>query len=249
MSDQRAREAAWAEGRRADVVLRIQGRRDLDVKEVGQKLGVRRRAARYSPPSRRSHAVERSAHGHEARRRALVPDLRPRHEGRVRRQDSITQATVKQLALSLGSGLWRRPGRDAPRTPRRTISTCARADASLQGTEAAERRAIDLYRRGAREGPDICQADAAIAFAYMSLADAYMPANIAYDSSRAAARRALARDSLVGDARALAAFASMALDWTSRPVIARSARRPRGSQTPRRRRSFCGLPLLARPDG
>ncbi len=42
----------------------------------------------------------------------------------------------------------------------------------------------------------------------MSLADSYMPSNIAYDSSRTAARRALARDSLVADARALVAFAN-----------------------------------------
>ena len=41
-----------------------------------------------------------------------------------------------------------------------------------------------------------------------------MPSNVAYDSARVAARRALARDSLVGNARATAAFASMAIDWT-----------------------------------
>jgi tetratricopeptide (TPR) repeat protein len=84
----------------------------------------------------------------------------------------------------------------------------------MQGTEAALRRSIELFRQALAKDPQYAQADAAIAFQYMSLADAFMPSNVAYDSSRTAARRALARDSLVGEARALVAFSNMALDWT-----------------------------------
>jgi tetratricopeptide (TPR) repeat protein len=62
-----------------------------------------------------------------------------------------------------------------------------------------------------------------------------MPSNIAYDSTRAAAQRALARDSLVGDARALVAFASMALDWNfqsgERQIREAAAREPNSAQT------------------
>jgi len=150
-------------------------------------------------------------------------------------QDSITQATVRQLALSLGAGTLA-----ATRTGRTTnpeahdLYLRAQTIAS-QGTEMALRRAIALYRQALAKDPDYAQADAAIAFQYMSLADSYMPSNIAYDSSRTAARRALARDSLVSDARALVAFANMALDWSfetsDRELRQAAVREPNSAQT------------------
>jgi tetratricopeptide (TPR) repeat protein len=150
-------------------------------------------------------------------------------------QDSITQATVKQLALSLGAG-----SLAATRTGRTTNPDAhdlylRGQTLAMQGSEGALRRAIDLYRRSLAKDPAYAQADAAIAFAYVQLADAFMPSNIAYDSSRAAARRALASDSLVGDARALRAFASMSLDWSfeagDRELRQAAAREPNSALT------------------
>ncbi len=213
----------------------FKGRRDLDVKEVGRKLGV-------------DVVLQGSVRHVGDRMRVSVQLIDARQgvelwSGKYDRdtkdafavQDSITEATVRQLALSLGAG-----SLAATRTGRTTSPEAhdlyLRAQTiAAQGTEASLRRALDLFRQALAKDPDYAQADAAIAFQYMSLADAYMPSNIAYDSSRTAARRALARDSLVGDARALIAFADMALDWTYaksyRELGDAAAREPNSTQT------------------
>jgi eukaryotic-like serine/threonine-protein kinase len=213
----------------------FKGRRDLDVKEVGQKLGVdvvlQGSVRRAGDRMRVSVQLTDAKQGVE-----LWSDTYDRDtKDAFAVQDSITQATVRQLALSLGAG-----SLAATRTGRTTNPEAhdlyLRAQTiAMQGTETALRRAIDLFRQALAKDPDYAQADAAIAFQYMSLADSYMPSNIAYDSSRSAARRALARDSLVGDARALAAFATMALDWTfqasDRELRDAAAREPNSAQT------------------
>ena len=213
----------------------FKGRRDLDVKEVGRKLGVdavlQGTVRRAGDRMRVSVQLTDTKQGVELWAQTYDRDTKDVFAV----QDSITQATVKQLALSLGSGSLAatRTGRTA--SPEAHDLYLRGQTLSLLGTEAAERRAIDLYRQALAKDPTYAQADAAIAYAYMSLADAYMPSNVAYDSSRAAARRALARDSLVGDARALAAFASMALDWTfeigDREIRQAAVREPNSAQT------------------
>ena len=128
-------------------------------------------------------------------------------------QDSITQATVRALALQLGAGVLASTRGGRTENPDAHDLYLRGQTIALQGTESALRQAMVLYRKALAIDPAYAQADAALAFVYMSLADSFMPANVASDSSRAAARRALARDSLSADARALIAFASMSLDW------------------------------------
>jgi serine/threonine-protein kinase len=213
----------------------FKGRRDLDVKDVGRRLGVdvvlQGSVRRAGDRMRVSVQLTDAKQGVELWSQTYDRDTKDAFAV----QDSITQATVRQLALSLGAG-----SLAATRTGRTTnpeahdLYLRAQTIAS-QGTEAALRRAIGLYRQALAKDPDYAQADAAIAFQYMSLADSYMPSNIAYDSSRIAARRALARDSLVSDARALVAFANMALDWSfdvsSRDLRQAAAREPNSAQT------------------
>jgi serine/threonine-protein kinase len=213
----------------------FKGRRDLDVKDVGQRLGVdvvlQGSVRRAGDRMRVSVQLTDAKQGVELWSQTYDRDTKDAFAV----QDSITQAMVRQLALSLGAS-----SLAATRTGRTTNPEAhdlyLRAQTiATQGTEAALRRAIDLYRQALAKDPDYAQADAAIAFQYMSLADSYMASNIAYDSSRTAARRALARDSLVSDARALVAFANMALDWSfdasSRDLREAAAREPNSAQT------------------
>ncbi|WP_411282087.1 protein kinase domain-containing protein [Gemmatimonas sp.] len=213
----------------------FKGRRDLDVKEVGQKLGVdvvlQGSVRRSGDRMRVSVQLTDAKEGVELWSETYDRDTKDAFAV----QDSITAATVRKLSLSLGAGALA-----ATRTGRTTSPAAhdlylrAQTIAS-QGTQAALRRALELFRQALAIDPDYAQADAAIAFQYMSLADAYMPSNIAYDSSRTAARRALTRDSLVGDARALIAFADMALNWTlaksNRELSDAAAREPNSAQT------------------
>jgi serine/threonine-protein kinase len=213
----------------------FKGRRDLDVKEVGQKLGVdvvlQGSVRRMADRMRVSVQLTDAKQGVELWSQTYDRDTRDAFAV----QDSITQATMRQLAPSLGAGSLAatRSGRTAD-PEAHDLYLRAQTIAS-QGTETALRRAIDLFRQALAKDPDYAQADAAIAFQYMSLADSYMPSNIAYDSSRTAARRALARDSLVSDARALVAFSSMALDWTfetgDRDLRQAATREPNSAQT------------------
>ena len=191
----------------------FKGRRDLDVKEVGQKLGVdvvlQGSVRRAGDRMRVSVQLTDAKQGVELWSQTYERDTKDAFAV----QDSITQATVSQLSLSLGAGglAATRAGRTA--NPDAHDLYLRAQTIAMQGTETALRRAVALYRQALAQDPGYAQADAAIAFSYMSLADSYMPSNIAYDSSRTAARRALARDSLVADARALVAFANLALDW------------------------------------
>ena len=150
-------------------------------------------------------------------------------------QDSITQAMVRELALTLGGASLAATRSGRTSDPEAHDLYLRGQTVEMQGTEAAIRRAIDLYRQALAKDPSYAQADAAIAFSYMSLADAFMPSNVAYDSSRTAARRAFARDSLVGNARGLIAFATMALDWDfqngDRDLRAAAAREPNSAAT------------------
>ena len=191
----------------------FKGRRDLDVKDVARKLGVdvvlQGSVRRAGDRMRVSVQLTDAKAGVELWSNTY--DRETKDAFAV--QDSITQAMVRQLALSLGAGSLAATRAGRTTNPEAHDLYLRAQTVSMQGTEGALRRAIDLFRQALAKDPEYAQADAAIAFQYMSLADAFMPSNIAYDSSRTAARRALARDSLVGDARALLAFSNLALDW------------------------------------
>ncbi len=192
----------------------FKGRRDLDVREVGQALGVatvlqgsvRRAGGRLRVNVQLTDASERV----ELWSQSYDADVKDVFAV----QDSITQATVSQLALQLG-------GDDlAAVRAGRTVNTEAH-DLYLRGrvlageqTPSALRRALDYYREALAKDPDYPQAWAGMSSAYVAMADGFMPSHIAYDSARIAARHALERDSLVADAHASLGFASMALDWS-----------------------------------
>jgi len=213
----------------------FKGRRDLDVKEVGKKLGVdvvlQGSVRRAGDRMRLSVQLTDARQGVELWSQTYDRDTKDAFAV----QDSITDATVRQLALSLGatSLAATRTGRTA--NPEAHDLYLRAQTLVVQGTETALRRAIGLFEQAIAKDPNYAQPHAAIAWAYMALADAFMPSNIAYDSSRAAARRALARDSLLPDAHALVAFANMALDWTfeasERELKQAAQREPNSAQT------------------
>jgi serine/threonine-protein kinase len=209
--------------------------RDIDVKKIGQKLGVdvvlQGSVRRAGDRMRVSVQLTDAKQGLELWSNTY--DRETKDAFAV--QDSITEATVRQLALSLGAGSLAATRAGRTTNPEAHDLYLRAQTVAMQGTEGALRRATDLFRQALAKDPEYAQADAAIAFQYMSLADAFMPSNVAYDSSRTAARRALARDSLVGDARALVAFSNIALDWDfqhGEPALREAAaREPNSAQT------------------
>ncbi|HYW30250.1 MAG TPA: protein kinase [Gemmatimonas sp.] len=213
----------------------FKGRRDLDVREVGQKLGVdvvlQGSVRRSRERMRVSVQLTDANAGVELWSETYDRDTRDVFAV----QDSITAATVRKLSLTLGVGALAatRTGRTA--SPEAHDLYLRAQTIAAQGTETAARRAIELFRQALAIDPGYAQAYSAIAFQYMSLADAFMPSNIAYDSARIASRRALAADSLVSDAHAMIAFADMALEWTfaksDRAIHDATAREPNSVQT------------------
>jgi len=190
----------------------FKGQPNLDVREVGDKLGV---AVVLQGSVRRA--------GEQMRVSVQLIDARQRLElwsGRYDRpvkdafavQDSITQAIVSQLALTLG-------GAELAATRAGRTGNPEAHDLYLQGlavyqqsTEPAMRLALDYFRNALAKDPDYAQAYEGIALAYVSLADAFMP-GIAYDSAGMAAGEALKRDSQAGANHVILGYASYATDW------------------------------------
>jgi TolB-like protein/tetratricopeptide (TPR) repeat protein len=191
----------------------FKGRRDLDVRAVGEQLGV---GVVLQGSVRRV--------GDRIRVSVQLTDARPRvelwsesYDQPVRDvfavQDSITQAIVSQLALTLGGGQL------AAARAGRTVQPEAH-DLYLQGqvlfhqsTEPALRRALDYFRRSLAIDPQYAQAWLGMAWVYAFLADAYQLPAVAYDSAKIAARRALDYDTLTGETYTLLGYASYATDW------------------------------------
>jgi serine/threonine-protein kinase len=197
----------------------FKGQRGLDVKEVAQRLGVdvvlQGSVRRAGDRMRVSVQLTDAKQGLE-----LWSGTYDRATSDVFAvQDSITQATIRELALSLGGETIAatRAGRTAD--PEAHDLYLRGQTLVVQSTEQSLRQAIELFRRAIAKDSSYAQPDVGIAFAYSGLADVYMPGYLAYDSARVAARRALARDSLVGDARAFLSMANMALDWDFEPEL------------------------------
>ncbi len=191
----------------------FKGRRDLDVREVGDKLGVgvvlegsvRRAGDRVKVSVQLIDARERVELWSESYDQA-VKDI-------FAMQDSITQAIVSQLALKLG-------GAELAATLAGRTSNPEAHDLYLQGltlvhqgTELALRRALDYFRDALAKDPEYAQAYVGTAWAYAYLADAYQVAAIAYDSSRMAAQEALKRGSQAGENLVILGYASYVTDW------------------------------------
>ena len=191
----------------------FKGRRDLDVREVGDRLGVgvvlqgsvRRAGDRVKVSVQLTDARQRVELWSESYDRA-VTDV-------FAMQDSITQAIVGQLALTLGGGQL------AAAQAGRTVNPEAH-DLYLQGqrlfhqsTEPSLRRGLEYFRRALAIDPRYAQAWLGIAWTYAFLADAYVLPAVAYDSAKLAAHRALDYDSLTGDTYVLLGYASYATDW------------------------------------
>ncbi len=193
----------------------FKGRQNLDVREVGDKLGV---AVVLLGSVRRTGGQMRvSVQLIDARQRLEL--WSERYDRPVKDafavQDSITQAIVSQLALTLG-------GAELAATRAGRTSNPQAHDLYLQGraviyqgmsTEASLRRAMDYFRSALAKDPDYAQAYGGIALVYGALADAYMPSAIAYDSAGMAAEEALKRDSQAGENRVVLGYASYATNW------------------------------------
>jgi serine/threonine-protein kinase len=191
----------------------FKGRRDLDVREVGQKLGVDvvlqgsvRRAG-----NRIRVSVQLTDTKQAMERWSQTYDQDAKDAFAV--QDSITGAIVDQLALTLG-------GAELAATRAGRTSNSEAHDLYLQGltlvhqsTEPALRRALDYFRDALARDPDYAQAYVGVSWAYAFLADAFQVAATAYDSSRMAAEEALKRGSKAGEIHVVLGYASYASDW------------------------------------
>jgi TolB-like protein len=191
----------------------FKGRRDLDVREVGDRLGVavvlqgsvRRAGDRMKVSVQLIDASQRVELWSESYDQA-VKDV-------FALQDSITQAIVSQLALKLGGGQL------AASRAGRTVNPEAH-DLYLQGqvhfhqsTEPSLRRALAYFRQSLALDPRYAQAWLGMAWTYAFLADAFQLPAVAYDSAKIAARRALDYDSLAGETYVVLGYASYATDW------------------------------------
>ena len=191
----------------------FKGRRDLDVGEVGEKLGV---------TSVLEGTVRRA--GDRLRVSVQLIDAKTRLElwsdsydqgvkDAFAVQDSITQAIARQLALTLGGSAL--AASRAGRTTDAEAHDLYLQGLSLvhQGSEPSLRRALDYFHNALARDPDYAQAYIGIAWAYAFLADAYMLPAVAFDSASIAAREGLKRGSQSGEARLVLGYASYVTDW------------------------------------
>ena len=191
----------------------FKGRRDLDVREVGDKLGVG--VVVQGSVRRVGDRIKLSVQLIDANQRVELwsESYNQPVKDAFAVQDSITQAIVSQLALKLG-------GAELAATRAGRTSNPEAHDLYLQGltlvhqgTELALRRSLDYFRDALARDPDYAQAYVGVAWAYAFLADAYQVPAIAYDSSRMAAQEALKRGSQAGENLVILGYASYVTDW------------------------------------
>ncbi len=191
----------------------FKGRQNLDVREVGEKLGVG--VVLMGSVRRVADRVKLSVQLIDAKQRVeLWSDSYDRPVKDVfAMQDSITQAIVNQLALKLG-------GAELAATLAGRTTSPEAHDLYLQGlalvhqsTEQALRRSLDYFRGALAKDPAYAQAYVGIAWAYAYLADAYQVAAVAYDSSRTAAQEAMKLGSQAGENVLIFAYSTYVVDW------------------------------------
>ena len=191
----------------------FKGRRDLDIKEVGQKLGVG--AVLEGSVRRAGERVKVSVQlidAHDGLELWSESYDQPLRDVFVV-QDSITRAIVGRLSLELhGAQL-------AAASSGRTVNPEAH-DLYLQGlslvhvgSEPAIRHALEYFRKALDRDPGYAQVWVGISWAYAFLADAYQVPAVAYDSARRAALEAQRRGSETGEGLAVLAYAGYASDW------------------------------------
>ncbi len=191
----------------------FKGRRDIDVRDVGNQLGV-------------ANVLQGTVRRTNDRMRVSVQliDAQTRVElwsdsydqgvkDAFAVQDSITQAIARQLVLELGGG--ERAANRAGRTSNPAAHDLYLQGLTLvhQGSELALRRALEYFRAALVKDPGYAQAYVGIAWDYAYLADAYMLPAVAYDSARTAAHAALERGSQSGEALLVIGYASYVTDW------------------------------------
>ena len=191
----------------------FKGRRDLDVREVGEKLNVG--AVLEGSVRRVGERIKVSVQLMDAKQRTELwsesYDQAAKDVYAV--QDSITRAIVRQLALKLGGAALAASLAGRTSNPEAHDLYLQGQTLVHQGTETSMRRALDYYRMALVKDPNYAQAEQGIAWAYGYLADAYLLPAIAYDSARVAAQRALAHNSLSGDAHMMLGYAWYATEW------------------------------------
>jgi TolB-like protein len=190
----------------------FKGRRDLDLQEVGDKLGV---------TSVLQGTVRRA--GDRLRVSVQLIDTKTRLElwsesydqgvkDAFAVQDSITGAITRQLALTLGGDELAATRSGRTTSPEAHDLYLQGMTLLHQGTELALRRALEYYREALVKDPQYAQAYVGIAWAYGFLADAYMMPSVAYDSALIAGREALALGSTSGEAYIMMGYGSYASD-------------------------------------
>ena len=101
----------------------------------------------------------------------------------------------------------------APRTPRRTTSTCKGEFEKSKLDGPGLKRAEVLFKEALKLDPGYAQAHAGLAFAYDIQADVYAPSHEYHVLALKEARLAVAADSLLADGRVVLGFELAAANW------------------------------------
>jgi serine/threonine-protein kinase len=211
--------------------LRVASRRSVDVvsakqlspQEMGRALGVglllegtvRRAGDRVRVTAQLTNAADASIRWTKSYDRTT--------RDAFQLQDDIASAIAGELRLALG-GAAAAASRAGRTTNKEAYDLYLRGRyTAAAGTEAALRQAIGYYERALELDPGFSRAHAGIGLAWLSLADAFVPAAEAYPHAVDAARRALALDSLLAEAHTAYGYATAVLTFDTAAV--RSVRR------------------------
>jgi serine/threonine-protein kinase len=130
-------------------------------------------------------------------------------------QDSISQAIVRSLALTLSQS-------DSARMRMRGTEQVGALDLYLKGryfvnrnNEADIRRGLTYYQQATTADPKFARAWAGVAYAWIALADDYVAPRDAYPRAKTAAMTALGIDPNLGQARAALGAVHLWYDWNT----------------------------------
>jgi serine/threonine-protein kinase len=202
----------------------FKGRADVDVREVGEKLGVTNVLQGSVRRAGLQLRVSVQLIDAATRRELWSARYEKERDAAFSVQDSIADAVTRRLALKFG-GTEQATARGG-RTNNSEAHDLYLQGLALQnqGTERSYRGALTYFREALVKDSNYAQAYVGITMSYGYLADVYMPAAIAYDSAAIAAREALVRGSVAGEVYLLQAFA----EWVTlgnAPTLIRDLRR------------------------
>ena len=204
----------------------FKGQANVDVREVGEKLGVgvvlegsvRRSGDQVKVSVQLIDAAKRVELWSESYDRGVTEIFAV--------QDSITAAIVKQLALQLGGSELAATKAGRTNNPRAHDLYLQGIALVHQGSHPALRRALDYFQSALAQDSGYAQAYEGIGWVYGFLADTYMLPSLAYDSAGIAARKAIDLGGPSGDTQLILGYSQYVLDWDLAAAHAEAAKAP-----------------------